>query len=76
MPPLGPASQAPRPFPTPNTRQVAPKIRLKLSLASRPPLGGGWPEIAPPFSPGPLKSELASDRYTRTLNSAGQRRMC
>ncbi len=41
------------------------KNRLKLSLASRSPLGTGWPEIAPPFSPSPP----APPRPTVTLTS-------
>ena len=39
---------APLPFPATPTRQKNPP---KLSLASRPPLGAGWPETVPPFTP-------------------------
>ena len=38
----------PLPFPNTPTRQKNPP---KLSLASRPPLGAGWPETVPPFTP-------------------------
>ena len=53
LPPPSLTAPSLRHFTTPDARQFAPKIRLKLSLASRSPEGTGWPEIAPPFSPSP-----------------------
>ena len=56
-------------------RQPAKKIRPKLSLASRPPLGAGWREIAPP-SPHPIPaarhpSAASSDLRDRRLRCRG-----
>ncbi len=46
-----PRSSSPGPSPSSTDSPNHQKNRLKLSLASRPPLGAGWPERAPPFSP-------------------------
>ncbi len=69
-----PRSSSPGTSPSSTDSPLHPKNRLKLSLASRPPLGAGWPERAPPFSP--RHADPPRPTVTLTLRTPKAREGC
>ena len=61
-----PSRRPAAPTPPQPSSPTRPKIRPKLSLASPPPLGAGWREIAPP-SPPPKSRRPASRPQPRPI---------